>query len=79
MDRVRCGVRGVDEDLVPEDQASPAEGEEKDEQQNAEGQLTCRGGERNPGSSFSGWPRPQGSSGSSRRMETSLWLQGVIG
>ena len=26
----RCGVRGVDEDLIPEDQA-PTEGEEKDE------------------------------------------------
>ena len=40
--RFRRGVRGVDEDLVPEDQASPAEGEEKDEQQDAEGQLTRR-------------------------------------
>ena len=35
MDRFRRGVRGVDEDLVPEDQAR-AEGEEKDDQQDAE-------------------------------------------
>ena len=40
------------------------------------------GGQRNPGSSSSGWRRPQGSSGPSgpsRRMETSLLSQGVIG
>ena len=78
MDRVRRGVRGVDEDLVPEDQASPAEGEEKDEQQDAEGQFARRSWPGGTSSSFSGWARPQGSSGPSRRMETSVLSQGVI-
>ena len=87
VDRARRGVRGVIEDLVPEDQA-PAEGEEKDEQQDAEDQLAGRSWQGATASSFSGWCRPEGSSGPSgpsgasgppRRMETSLSLQGVIG
>ena len=77
MDRVRRGVRGVDEDLIPEDQAK--------KRMNSRMQRASSpavGGQRNPGSSFSGWRRPRGSSGpsgSSRRMETSLLLQSVIG
>ena len=80
MDRVRRrGVRGVDEDLIPEDQASPAEGEKSMNSRIQRASSPAVGGQRNPRSSSSGWCRPWGSSGSSRRMETSLSLQGVIG